>query len=129
MLRTQMMEPKAGGSGNVGAPDFLIFPVKQTGRSPFPFFISVGRTDNNDIVIRDASLSKFHAYFKHEDGGGFLIQDGGSSNGTFVDDIKVPKKEEGEPLEIKSGARLRFGRIELTFLELEEFRSMVKAGR
>src|SRR5687768_1972368 len=54
---------------NGGAPDAVpwtdaaVFLVRATGRCAFPDFISVGRTKQNDIVIPDDSVSKFHAFF------------------------------------------------------------------
>jgi len=47
--------------------------------------IMLGRTSNNDIVINDASVSRFHAVLLlDEKSGGWTIGDAGSSNGTFV---------------------------------------------
>jgi hypothetical protein len=126
--QTAIVEGAPIGPGRAATPKsaYLVYPVKQTGRSPFPNFISVGRTANNDVVIVDASLSKFHAYIRTDTHGDFAIQDAGSRNGTFVDDAPVPAKEKGAPVGLRSGARVRFGRIELIFLAADQFRSMVK---
>src|SRR5689334_7222803 len=43
---------------------YLVFPVRKTARSTIQRFYSVGQTRNNDIVIRDATVSKFHAFFE-----------------------------------------------------------------
>jgi hypothetical protein len=44
----------------------------------------IGRASDNDLVVRDARVSRRHARIV-ADGGGFAIEDAGSSNGTFVD--------------------------------------------
>ncbi|WP_372368625.1 FHA domain-containing protein [Candidatus Uabimicrobium sp. HlEnr_7] len=56
--------------------------------------VTIGRTNNNDITLRDDSVSKAHAYFKSRSTfTGFFLQknketwnvvDMGSENGTFV---------------------------------------------
>lgn len=50
--------------------------------------LSIGRSDDNDIVIRDGRVSRRHARIV-TDGSGFAIEDRGSSNGTFVDGARV----------------------------------------
>jgi hypothetical protein len=95
--------------------DMLVFPVRTTGRSPYPRIITVGRTKNNDIVLADVAISKFHAFFKEEEGQYFL-QDAGSRNGTFVNDGEVPDKKHGKPLCVEPGALVRFGAVELKFI-------------
>lgn len=47
--------------------------------------VSIGRTPNNDIVIDDGSVSRFHAVLKHDERSGeWSLADANSSNGTFV---------------------------------------------
>src|SRR4051794_40548232 len=41
----------------------LVLAVRKT-QSTFPSMITVGRTKNNDIVIPDVMISKFHAFFR-----------------------------------------------------------------
>jgi len=50
--------------------------------------LTIGRSDENDIVIRDGRVSRRHARIV-ADGSGFAIEDRGSSNGTFVDGARV----------------------------------------
>ncbi len=97
-----------------------VFAVTRTGRSLFPDMISVGRTQNNDIYIPDASLSKFHAFFRQE-GADFVIQDARSTNGTKVNHEKVPIQGEGEPVALVTGDMLLFGAVELSFYQAADF--------
>ena len=103
---------------------FLVFEVRSTGRCPFPNMISVGRTRNNDIVISDVSVSKFHAFFTRGRDGLLYLQDAGSRNGTAVGTVAVPGRE-GKPIQIGTFADLRFGSVEMTFLMVNVFRKFV----
>ena len=106
--------------------NFAVFPVRRTGRSPFPNFISIGRAKSNDVIIEDESVSKFHAFFRRTDKGEFVLQDGGSKNGTMVDEEQVPDKNKGGPVVVDSGMRVRFGNVEMTFMLTPEFCDLVK---
>jgi hypothetical protein len=47
--------------------------------------ITLGRTSNNDLVIPDESVSRFHGILQLDDGSGqWSLVDAGSRNGTFV---------------------------------------------
>jgi predicted secreted protein len=45
---------------------------------------SIGRSNDNDIVIRDHSVSRHHAELRIEDDGKYQLADLGSTNGIFV---------------------------------------------
>jgi hypothetical protein len=125
---TNLIEPPKEVTGRRPARpqmDFVVIPVRWTGRSPYSHFIAVGRTANNDVVLPDDSISKFHAFFK-QDEERFILQDAGSKNGTFVDDELVLAAQVGRPTELASGARVRFGTVELTFLPAAEFCKFVR---
>ncbi len=74
----------------------------------FPSMIAVGRTGNNDVVIPDPTVSKFHAFFKVDDGR-FALADAGSRNGTFVAGERLPVR--GAFVDVALGAAIRFGRV------------------
>ena len=63
--------------------------VMRTGPNPgksFPLTndeLSIGRDISNDIVINDAEVSRHHARL-YRQAGGFVLEDTGSTNGTFV---------------------------------------------
>ena len=123
--RTIAIEAPAGGGASQLENDFVVMRVQRTERSAFPNFISVGRTKNNDVVVGDVSLSKFHAFFRESEGKVFL-QDAGSRNGTFVNDESVATKAQGDPSEVESGANVRFGSVEMTFFRADGFCELVK---
>jgi hypothetical protein len=87
--------------------------------------ITVGRASKNDVTISDISVSRFHAFFKRSSAGGFQLQDAGSSNGTIVNEASVCTKEAGPPADVKSGDNIRFGQVDVTFLEADALQSYV----
>ncbi len=52
--------------------------------------LTIGRSDENDVVVRDGRVSRRHARIVAE-GSGFAIEDRGSSNGTFVNGARVKR--------------------------------------
>lgn len=106
---------------------FLVFPVRKTERSLIERFYSVGQTRNNDIVIRDVSVSKSHAFFEDDGNGGFTLQDARSTNGTYVNGKRVPRSGMGLPVAVRTGDLLRFGAVELSFMDARSFRDLIRA--
>jgi pSer/pThr/pTyr-binding forkhead associated (FHA) protein len=68
--------------------------------------ITIGRSRDNNIVLDDGMTSRHHALIQkiRED---FFVKDMGSSNGTFVNDERVPK---GKYLKINRGDKITIGR-------------------
>jgi len=99
-------------AAGVQAPTVL--PVRKVTES-FPSMITVGRTRNNDIVVPDALVSKFHAFFRQVDDGEWTLADAGSSNGTSVGDRPVPPK--GTPERVRPGERVTFGISAFRFVD------------
>jgi hypothetical protein len=87
----------------------MVLPIRKVQKT-FDAMITVGRTANNDLVINDVQMSKFHAYFR-VGGGRITLADAGSRNGTWVAEQKLVPK--GDAVLLQPGARIRFG--ELTF--------------
>jgi hypothetical protein len=76
----------------------------------FGNMITIGRALNNDVVIADSSISKFHAYFQGlESPDTIKLADAGSTNGTWAEDEKLVPR--AEPVPVKLGARVRFGNL------------------
>lgn len=106
---------------------YLVYPIRKTERSLIARFYSVGQTRNNDVVIRDVSVSKFHAFFQNDADGAFVLQDARSTNGTYVNGVIVPSQGHGDPVSVVSGDIIRFGTVELSFLSAVEFLGLVRA--
>lgn len=103
----------------------LLLPIKkQPGRNPFPY-VSLGRTRNNDIIVMDATVSKFHAFFR-EDDGQLVVADAGSRNGTLVDAAVVATRGEGAPTALRARATLRFGSVTMTFLPFSDLKDQLR---
>lgn len=71
---------------------------------------TIGRAASNDIQIAEQHVSRQHAVVSYRDGI-FMINDLGSSNGTFVNDRRVT-----EPFPLFAGDRVRLYVPELLFL-------------
>lgn len=71
----------------------------------FGLGITVGRTKNNDIWINDERISRFHAYFRLQDGA-WMLSDAGSRNGTFIDGVQLDSRR---PKPLPDRALLDFG--------------------
>jgi hypothetical protein len=94
----------------LGRGTFVVAPLRKrrgVGK-PFAERISVGRARNNDIVLRDGSVSKFHAWFECDDNEAFYVVDAGSTNKTVLEGQEVGR----DPLVVRDGAKLRFGSVD-----------------
>ncbi len=90
--------------------------ILRVGPSPgkvFPLMkneISIGRDINNEIVINDAEVSRKHCRLKAY-GEGYMIEDLGSTNGTWVNEQRISGQHQ-----LRSGEMIRLGdNISLTF--------------
>jgi len=90
-----------------------LYAVKKV-QTMFESMVTVGRTPNNDIVLADVQISRFHAFLRvHPDR--VEIGDAGSRNGTFVNGTRlVPKGPVGIVI---PGDVIKFGTITLEFLD------------
>lgn len=86
----------------------LVLPVRKV-QASFPSMITVGRARNNDVVVPDALVSKFHAFFRQLDDGDWGLADAGSANGTKLGDVELPPK--GQPERVKPGDKITFGGV------------------
>jgi hypothetical protein len=82
----------------------LCLPLVKSARNPFGQMLTVGRTPNNDIVLKETGVSKFHAYFTQR-GDVWWVHDQGSTNGTFVDQKRIDAKG----VALANGTRVAFG--------------------
>ncbi len=79
--------------------------------------ITIGREEDNDLVIDDEFISRHHIKLKKE-GNGIKIQDLDSSNGTFVKTDRIQRAE------LRPGDSFSIGGVEIFLKEgsLEEFK-------
>jgi pSer/pThr/pTyr-binding forkhead associated (FHA) protein len=76
--------------------------------------VSVGRSESNDVVIDNASVSRFHALIHHDTRTEeWKITDAGSRNGTMLDGVKVGREQ---TVSLTDGCRLKLGDAQLRFL-------------
>ena len=71
--------------------------------------VTLGRADDADIVLRSTSVSRRHARILR-DGEDVLVEDAGSTNGTYLNGDKVVR-----PTELEVGDTVRVGDFELQF--------------
>lgn len=65
--------------------------------------VNVGKTTENDLVIDNSSVSRNHARLCSDGSSGWILEDLNSTNGTFVNDVQILKKN------ITPSDRIRFG--------------------
>ena len=107
----EIEETLPGYAAKPDTADLELFPLTKKPQASFPDRITIGRTMNNDIVIADASVSRFHAYVRR-DGGSWVVADAGSKNGSWLRGEVLEARRE-KP--IGSGAVIKIGEVELTF--------------
>ncbi|HEY2744250.1 MAG TPA: FHA domain-containing protein [Polyangia bacterium] len=91
----------------------LVLPLRKV-QSTFPSMITIGRTENNDLVVSDEQVSKFHAFFRLI-GDRVELSDAGSRNGTFVGSRKLAARGGSAP--VNRGDRFAFGAIEFQLFD------------
>jgi len=119
-----LLDPGEVAGDRTAGVSVQVIPIRAAENS-HTHLITVGRTSQNDVSMADISVSRLHAYFKRTKEGAFQLHDAGSTNGTIVNDVSVYTKETGPPTDVKSGDSIRFGQIDVTFLEVEALRSYV----
>ncbi len=87
--------------------------------------VTLGRTQDNDIIIQDPTVSRLHASFYQESHTGtWYVSDAGSHNGTWNNGtLLIP----GRPEPLFARAALRFGDVQATFLQPDTFHDFVLA--
>jgi hypothetical protein len=94
-------------------PSSPVVAVAKSDRNPFLGVITVGRAANNDLRLASKCVSKLHAFVK-ECSTGWKVQDSDSSNGTFVNHVRVAAKQD---LHLRYGDELRFADVTGMFLD------------
>ena len=70
---------------------------------------AIGRNADNEIVLDDAGVSRYHARIEWR-GAACVLEDLGSTNGTWINDERLES-----PTPIEDGDVVRFGSISFTF--------------
>lgn len=70
---------------------------------------SIGRASASDIFLDDVTVSRAHAVIEKNDNG-FSINDAGSLNGTYVNNISTARQD------LKSGDQIQIGKFHLLFI-------------
>lgn len=87
------------------------------GRGPW----SVGRSDDNDVVVKDPNVSRKHAkLFRSENG--FVVEDLGSTNGTLLGGAPIDRER------IEDGDELTFGQVTAQFIRRSDARGGTPRG-
>ena len=75
--------------------------------------VRLGAMDDNDIVLTDETVSRYHAKIIQEHNG-YVLVDNRSTNGSFVDGVRV------RAAFLRPGARIAAGQADLDFEAIEE---------
>lgn len=75
--------------------------------------VTVGAMDDNDIVLRDDTVSRYHCKIIQEEDH-YILKDLGSTNGSFINQVRVREAF------LSSGCLVRFGATELIFQPIDE---------
>lgn len=75
--------------------------------------ITIGSLDDNNLVIKDDTVSRYHAQIIQEDDA-YIIRDLESTNGTWVNQVRIKEAY------LTEGCALRFGSAEFIFQPLDE---------
>ncbi|NMB28099.1 MAG: FHA domain-containing protein [Tissierellia bacterium] len=76
-------------------------------------FVSLGRGNENKIIIKDPYISKNHLKIV-EDEGNYYLEDLNSANGTYLNGDKIM-----DVVELKNGDRIRVGQVEFLYVNRE----------
>jgi hypothetical protein len=108
--RREVLDKSFELSGEAG---LVLIEIQKRAGNPNPDRVSVGRAKNCDVILRLTGVSKLHAHFYLVDGKIAQLADYRSSNGTFVNGQRL---QEGQPVAVKFGDRVRFGTLELSLV-------------
>lgn len=100
----------------IQSPHFAIALRKRSNDPSYSDRISLGRARNKDVVLRDSSISKFHAWLEMDEEGGFYLADAGSTNGTRLDGVMLTPME---LVRARPGVSIRLGSVKATLCTTE----------
>ena len=76
--------------------------------------VTIGRGDDADLVVDDPGVSRHHARIGRQPGGGFYVEDLGSTNGTFVGGARVGVSllHQVDVLQLGPSLKVRFAMVD-----------------
>ncbi len=97
-VETTIVPPYITVSGQWSEEDDHIMVTRDVPRSLNRQIVTIGRSENNDIVLSDTAVTRQHAQLERIENG-WQVRDLGSSNGTFIDEkpLLPDIPEEWEP--------------------------------
>jgi len=117
-FHTAYLDLSKGAHGSIDPEKREVFSIRKRGDGVFGGHISVGRTQNLDIPIPRAGISKFHAFFSQDGEGRFRLTDKESKNGTFVAGKRLTP---GASELVQDGDEVRFGGHAFLFMQPAAF--------
>jgi len=124
-FKTIRFTPNRGVPADVGQQG--IVPLRKSHGNAFNMMITMGRAKNNDLVIPDQRVSKFHVYFRNV-GDEWRITDANSTNGTSVDGVNLETTQQSVTL--RSNSRIVLSEaIEVLFLEPADVYAMLQDAK
>ena len=99
-------------SGPGSSLPYAIYPFIKRSNSKSPaHMLTIGRTPDNDMIMKDMAISKAHAAIRIAKGS-FFIEDCGSTNGSRLNGVRVGDK----PVLLRDRDVIALGNYEFTFL-------------
>ena len=116
------LEDLVDAEDQTSAPEVISIEKQQ---AVFETMITCGRAKNNDIVIQEVGLSRFHAWFSYRASDKrWCVADATSSNGTFVNGNRL---EPDKPQPLNDGDRIGFSpQVLFRFFSPRGFREMLR---
>ena len=85
--------------------------------------VTLGRAHENDVIIPQSTVSKFHATFIQLEDGRWSLQDLGSRNGTLLNGHRL--RADWPAATLEDGDHLTFGSVPTTFWSSAAFRRLL----
>jgi FHA domain-containing protein len=124
------LAPRAIGAGPLAWADrdCRVFEVGKRSdlSSAYPNRISIGRASNKDIVLRHATVSKFHAWFGVDEAAALYLTDAGSTNRTCVSGKPLTPRA---PEPVAPGTLIRFGSVDALVMDAPTLWKLVHGAR
>lgn len=105
--------------------DPLVFLVEKSGNTnnPFAMGVTIGRVESNDLVVDDASVSRFHAWLQQDERtGDWSLTDAESKNGTWVDGAQLAAKQR---VVLRDGGSIKLGDVVFRFFLPDQLQRFV----